>query len=69
MNPFPPEQVGAAGRARHTALVDGNQHATDPDRFTTLHEAADTLLRLPLHGGLTEADIAYVASRVLELAQ
>jgi hypothetical protein len=24
--------------------VDGNQHATDPDRFTTLHEAADTLL-------------------------
>ncbi|EGE60346.1 UNVERIFIED_ORG: dTDP-4-amino-4,6-dideoxygalactose transaminase [Rhizobium esperanzae] len=32
-------------------------------------ETADTLLRLPLHGGLTEADIARVASRVLELAQ
>jgi hypothetical protein len=44
MNPFPPEHLGAAGRARHTALVDGNPHATDPDRFTTLHEAADTLL-------------------------
>jgi hypothetical protein len=24
--------------------VDGIQHATDPDRFATLHEAADTLL-------------------------
>lgn len=36
--------MGAAGRARHTALVDGNQRATDPDRFITLHEAADTLL-------------------------
>lgn len=44
MNPFPPEHLGVAGRARHTALVDGNQHATDSDRFTLLHEAADTLL-------------------------
>jgi dTDP-4-amino-4,6-dideoxygalactose transaminase len=33
------------------------------------NETADTLLRLPLHGGLAEADIARVASRVLESAR
>ncbi|AEV81409.1 hypothetical protein ACWT_0397 [Actinoplanes sp. SE50] len=44
MKPRPPELLGAAGRARHTALVEGNQRATDPDRFTDLHEAAETLL-------------------------
>ncbi|MBB4288879.1 dTDP-4-amino-4,6-dideoxygalactose transaminase [Rhizobium leguminosarum] len=33
------------------------------------NETAETLLRLPLHGGLTEADIARVARRVLEFAQ
>ncbi|KUL32307.1 hypothetical protein ADL15_19955 [Actinoplanes awajinensis subsp. mycoplanecinus] len=44
MKPNPPEQLVAAGRARHTAVVDGYLHATDPDRFTTLHEAADHVL-------------------------
>jgi Family of unknown function (DUF6226) len=44
VKPAPPERLGAAGRARHTALVDVNRHATEPDRVTTLHEAADTLL-------------------------
>ena len=45
MNRYPSELLDATGRARHTALVDGIQHATDPDdRFTTLHEAADKLL-------------------------
>jgi uncharacterized protein DUF6226 len=39
-----PEQADAAGRARHTALVDGSPHATDISRFAVLHEAADALL-------------------------
>lgn len=44
MTPLPPEHPGAAGRARHTALVDGKPGATETDRFATLHEAAETLL-------------------------
>lgn len=44
MTPVPPEDPVAAGRARHTALVDGDEHATDADRFAILHDAADRLL-------------------------
>jgi hypothetical protein len=44
MTHLPPVDPGAAGRARHTAVVDGKPGATDTDRFATLHEAAETLL-------------------------
>jgi hypothetical protein len=44
MSSVRPEQRFAAGRARHTALVDGYQHATEPGRFAELHDAADALL-------------------------
>lgn len=44
MTHLPPEHPAAAGRARHTAVVDGTPEATDSDRFVVLHEAAETLL-------------------------
>ena len=44
MTPLSPEQPDAAGRARHTSLVDGYAHATGTDRFALLHETADNLL-------------------------
>jgi hypothetical protein len=44
MSSLRPEPRDVAGRARHTALVDGYQHATDTDRFADLHDAADALL-------------------------
>ncbi len=44
MTHLPPEHPDAAGRARHTARVDGIPDTTDTDRFAVLTEAADTLL-------------------------
>ncbi|ARM87425.1 DegT/DnrJ/EryC1/StrS family aminotransferase protein [Rhizobium sp. CIAT894] len=47
----------------------GERYGLTPSSMAVTNQTADTLLRLPLHGGLTEADIARVASRVLEFAQ
>jgi hypothetical protein len=44
MTHLPPVHPDVAGRARHTAVVDGKPGATETDRFATLHEAAETLL-------------------------
>lgn len=44
MTRVPSQHRAAAGRARHTAVVDGRPDTTETDRFTLLHEAADIML-------------------------